>query len=196
MKSTLKILPMLAAILMGSASLAQNPPLNPALTGLSGGQIEALRQAVCFAEPIDALRAVFADLATAPAGSSQQDLLKSRLNRNNLSFFCLADPFNQQGAAAGYEYSLPSPEQIPLASMRIIELGNIVAPADIKEIRWNDPSEGQAQGRFTFDNGIGNKGTCLFQARQNGEAWTIVRLSIQKTGSDDLADGHPVFPNP
>ena len=100
---------------------------------------------------------------------------------------------NRDGTAAGYEYGSPTVEQIAQSSMRIIELGTVVTTADIKDIRWDAPAESLAQGRFTFDTGTGYKGDCLFRAKQDGETWKIVQLAIQKTGSDKLEDGHPVF---
>lgn len=193
MKLNLNALLVFAGVLIAGSAVAQTPAANPALANLSGAQVEALRQAVCFAEPADTVRSVFGEIATAPAGSSQQDLMKSRLSAANLSFFCMTGALNRDGAAAGYEYGSPAVEQIAQSSMRIIELGTVVTTADIKEIRWDAPAESLAQGRFTFDTGTGYKGACLFRAQQDGETWKIVQLAIQKTGSDKLEDGHPVF---
>ena len=193
MKSYLKTLLMSAGVLIAVSAVAQTPAVNPVLVNLSSAQVDALRQAVCFAEPADTVRSVFEEIAIAPAGSSQQDLMKSRLCSANLSSFCMTGALNRDGAAAGYEYGGPAVEQIAQSSMRIIELGNLVTTADIKDIRWDAPVEGQAQGRFTFDTGTGYQGACLFLAKQDGEAWRIVQLSVQKNGSDKLEDGYPVF---
>ncbi len=193
MKLNRNALLVFAGVLIAGSAVAQTPAANPALATLSGAQVEALRQAVCFAEPADTVRSVFEEIAIAPAGSSQQDLMKSRLGAANLSFFCMTGALNRDGTAAGYEYGSPTVEQIAQSSMRIIELGTVVTTADIKEIRWDAPAESLAQGRFTFDTGTGYKGDCLFRAKQDGETWKIVQLAIQKTGSDKLEDGHPVF---
>ena len=182
MKLNLNALLVFAGVLIAGSAVAQTPAANPALATLSGAQVEALRQAVCFAEPADTVRSVFEEIAIAPAGTSQQDLMKSRLSAANLSFFCMTGALNRDGAAAGYEYGSPAVEQIAQSSMRIIELGTVVTTADIKEIRWDAPAESLAQGRFTFDTGTGYKGACLFRAKQDGETWKIVHQVMLQVG--------------
>ena len=192
MKAKWMILAILAVLSIATGAGAQNP----ALADLSAAQIEALRQAVCLAEPAETVQAVFADLAVAPAGTRQQDVLRARLRADNLSFFCLTSDLNREGAAAGYAYGNPGLEQIADASMRTTERGNVVALDDLRDVRWETAADGTAQGGFAFDVGTGYKGACLFQAKPDGEAWKIVRLAIQKTGSDKLEDGWIVFGQP
>ena len=192
MKAKWMILATFAALSIATDTPAQNP----ALADLSAAQVEALRQAVCLAEPAETVQAVFADLAVAPAGTSQQDALRARLRADNLSFFCLTGDLNREGAAAGYAYGNPGLDQIAAASMRTAERGNVVALDDLRDVRWETAADGTAQGGFAFDVGTGYKGACLFQAKPDGEAWKIVRLAIQKTGSDKLEDGWIVFERP
>ena len=192
MKAKWMILATFAALSIATDTPAQNP----ALADLSAAQVEALRQAVCLAEPAETVQAVFADLAVAPAGTSQQDALRARLRADNLSFFCLTGDLNREGAAAGYAYGNPGLDQIAAASMRTAERGNVVALDDLRDVRWETAADGTAQGGFAFDVGTGYKGACLFQAKPDGEAWKIVRLAIQKTGSDKLEDGWIVFEKP
>ena len=192
MKSKLTILATLAALSIATGTQAQNP----ALADLSAAQVEALRQAVCLAEPAETVQAAFADLAVAPAGTNQQDLLRSRLSSGNLSFFCLTGDLNREGTAAGYAYGNPGLDQIAGASMRTAERGNVVALDDLRDVRWETAADGTAQGGFAFDVGTGYRGACLFQAKPDGETWKIVRLAIQKTGSDKLEDGWIVFEKP
>ena len=192
MKSRWTILATFAALSIATGTQAQNP----ALADLSAAQVAALRQAVCLAEPAETVQAVFADIAVAPAGTSQQDLLRSRLRADNLSFFCLTSDLNREGAAAGYAYGNPGLDQIAAAAVRTTERGNIVALDDLRDVRWETAADGTAQGGFAFDVGTGYKGACLFQAKPDGEAWKIVRLAIQKTGSDKLEDGWIVFEKP
>ena len=192
MKSRWTILATFAALSIATGTQAQNP----ALADLSAAQVAALRQAVCLAEPAETIQAVFADIAVAPAGTSQQDLLRSRLRADNLSFFCLTSDLNREGAAAGYAYGNPGLDQIAAAAVRTTERGNIVALDDLRDVRWETAADGTAQGGFAFDVGTGYKGACLFQAKPDGEAWKIVRLAIQKTGSDKLEDGWIVFEKP
>lgn len=192
MKAKWMILATCAALSIATGTGAQNP----ALADLSAAQIEALRQAISLAEPAETVQAVFADIAVAPAGTSQQDVLRSRLSAGNLSFFCLTGDLNREGAAAGYAYGNPGLDQIADASMRTTERGNVVALDDLRDVRWETAADGTAQGGFAFDVGTGYKGACLFQAKPDGEAWKIVRLAIQKTGSDKLEDGWIVFEKP
>lgn len=192
MKSRWTILATFAALSIATGTQAQNP----ALADLSAAQVAALRQAVCLAEPAETVQAVFADIAVAPAGTSQQDLLRSRLRADNLSFFCLTGDLNREGAAAGYAYGNPGLDQIAAAAVRTTERGNVVALDDLRDVRWETAADGTAQGGFAFDVGTGYKGACLFQAKPDGEAWKIVRLAIQKTGSDKLEDGWIVFEKP
>lgn len=192
MKAKWMILATCAALSIATGTGAQNP----ALADLSAAQIEALRQAISLAEPAETVQAVFADIAVAPAGTSQQDVLRSRLSAGNLSFFCLTGDLNREGAAAGYAYGNPGLDQIADASMRTTERGNVVALDDLRDVRWETAADGTAQGGFAFDVGTGYKGACLFQAKPDGEAWKIVRLAIQKTGSDKLEDGWIVFGKP
>lgn len=192
MKSRWTILATFAALSIATGTQAQNP----ALADLSAAQVAALRQAVCLAEPAETVQAVFADIAVAPAGTSQQDLLRSRLRADNLSFFCLTSDLNREGAAAGYAYGNPGLDQIAAAAVRTTERGNVVALDDLRDVRWETAADGTAQGGFAFDVGTGYKGACLFQAKPDGEAWKIVRLAIQKTGSDKLEDGWIVFEKP
>ena len=192
MKSRWTILATFAALSIATGTQAQNP----ALADLSAAQVAALRQAVCLAEPAETIQAVFADIAVAPAGTSQQDLLRSRLRADNLSFFCLTGDLNREGAAAGYAYGNPGLDQIAAAAVRTTERGNVVALDDLRDVRWEIAADGTAQGEFAFDVGTGYKGACLFQAKPDGEIWKIVRLAIQKTGSDKLDDGWPVFEKP
>ena len=192
MKTRWMILATFAALSIATGTQAQNP----ALADLSAAQAEALRQAVCLAEPAEAVQAVFADLAVAPAGTSQQDMLRERLRADNLSLFCLTGPLNREGAAGGYAYGNPGLDQIADAAMRTTERGNVVALDDLRDVRWETAADGTAQGGFSFDVGAGYKGACLFQAKPDGEAWKIVRLAIQKTGSDRLEDGWIVFEKP
>ena len=49
----------------------------PSVANLPEAQRAALQTAIRFAEPEEAVREVLADLASAPAGTSQQELLKS-----------------------------------------------------------------------------------------------------------------------
>ena len=186
------ILATCAALSIATGTGAQNP----ALADLSAAQVEALRQAVCLAEPAETVQAVFADLAVAPAGTSQQDALRARLRADNLSFFCLTSDLNRDGAAAGYAYGNPELDQIAAASMRTAERGSVVVLDDLRDVRWETAADGTAQGGFAFDVGTGYKGACLFQAQPDGEAWKIVRLAIQQTGSDKLEDGWIVFEKP
>ena len=192
MKAKWMILATLAVLSIATGAGAQNP----ALADLSATQAEALRQAVCLAEPAETVQAVFADIAVAPAGTRQQDMLRARLSADNLSFFCLTSDLNREGAAAGYAYGNPGLDQIADASMRTTERGNVVALDDLRDVRWDTAADGTAQGGFAFDVGTGYKGACLFQAKPDGEAWKIVRLAIQKTGSDKLEDGWIVFEKP
>ena len=192
MKSRWTILATFAALSIATGTQAQNP----ALADLSAAQVAALRQAVCLAEPAETVQAVFADIAVAPAGTSQQDLLRSHLRADNLSFFCLTSDLNREGAAAGYAYGNPGLDQIAAAAVRTTERGNVVALDDLRDVRWETAADGTAQGGFAFDVGTGYKGACLFQAKPDGEAWKIVRLAIQKTGSDKLEDGWIVFEKP
>ena len=192
MKAKWMIVATFAALSIASGTQAQNP----ALADLSAAQAEALRQAVCLAEPAETVQAVFADLAVAPAGTSQQDALRARLRADNLSFFCLTGDLNRDGAAAGYAYGNPGLDQIAAAAVRTTERGNVVALDDLRDVRWETAADGTAQGGFAFDVGTGYKGACLFQAQPDGEAWKIVRLAIQKTGSDKLEDGWIVFEKP
>ena len=192
MKAKWMILATFAALSIATDTPAQNP----ALADLSATQAEALRQAVCLAEPAETVQAVFADIAVAPAGTRQQDMLRARLSADNLSFFCLTSDLNREGAAAGYAYGNPGLDQIADASMRTTERGNVVALDDLRDVRWETAADGTAQGGFAFDVGTGYKGACLFQAKPDGEAWKIVRLAIQKTGSDKLEDGWIVFEKP
>ena len=60
MKAKWMILAILAVLSIATGAGAQNP----ALADLSAAQIEALRQAVCLAEPAETVQAVFADLAS------------------------------------------------------------------------------------------------------------------------------------
>ena len=191
-KAKWMILATLAVLSIATGAGAQNP----ALADLSATQAEALRQAVCLAEPAETVQAVFADIAVAPAGTRQQDMLRARLSADNLSFFCLTSDLNREGAAAGYAYGNPGLDQIADASMRTTERGNVVALDDLRDVRWETAADGTAQGGFAFDVGTGYKGACLFQAKPDGEAWKIVRLAIQKTGSDKLEDGWIVFEKP
>ena len=192
MKSRWTILATFAALSIATGTQAQNP----ALADLSAAQVAALRQAVCLAEPAETVQAVFADIAVAPAGTSQQDLLRSRLRADNLSFFCLTSDLNREGAAAGYAYGNPGLDQIAAAAVRTTERGNVVALDDLRDVRWETAADGTAQGGFAFDVGTGYKGACLFQAKPDGEAWKIVRLAIQKIGSDKPEDGWIVFEKP
>ena len=192
MKSKWMILATLAALVIATGAGAQNP----ALAELSAAQLDALRHAVCLTEPLESVQAAFADLAVAPAGTSQQDMLRSRLSADNLSFFCLTSPLNREEAAANYAYANPELDQIAAASMRTAERGTVVALDDLRDVRWETAADGTAQGGFAFDVGTGYKGACLFQAKPDGEAWKIVRLAIQKTGSDKLEDGWIVFEKP
>ena len=192
MKAKWMIVATFAALSMAPGTRAQNP----ALADLSAAQVEALRQAVCLAEPAETVQAVFADLAVAPAGTSQQDALRARLRADNLSFFCLTSDLNREGAAAGYAYGNPGLDQIAAASMRTAERGSVVVLDDLRDIRWETAADGMAQGGFAFDVGTGYQGACLFQAKSDGEAWKIVRLAIQKTGSDKPEDGWIVFEKP
>ena len=186
------ILATCAALSIATGTGAQNP----ALADLSAAQIEALRQAISLAEPAETVQAVFADIAVAPPGTRQQDVLRTRLRADNLPFFCLTGDLNREGAAAGYAYGNPGLDQIADASMRTTERGNVVALDDLRDVRWETAADGTAQGGFAFDVGTGYKGACLFQAKPDGEAWKIVRLAIQKTGSDKLEDGWIVFEKP
>ncbi len=190
MKPRPTTLTILATLLIAASAGAQPP------ADLSPAQLDALRQAVCLAEPIETVQAAFADLAVAPAGSSQQDMLRARLSADNLSFFCLTGPLNREGAATGYEYGCPDLDQLATASMRAAERGNVVALDDLRDVRWETAANGTAQGGFAFDVGTGYRGACLFQAKPDDEAWKIVRLAIQKTGSDQLEDGYRVFELP
>lgn len=192
MKAKWMIVATFAALSMATGTQAQNP----AMADLSAAQVEALRQAVCLAEPAETVQAVFADLAVAPAGTSQQDALRARLRADNLSFFCLTSDLNREGAAAGYAYGNPGLDQIAAASMRTAERGSVVVLDDLRDIRWETAADGTAQGGFAFDVGTGYKGACLFQAKPDGEAWKIVRLAIQKIGSDKPEDGWIVFEKP
>ena len=192
MKAKWMILATFAAMSIATGTQAQNP----ALADLSAAQIEALRQAVCLAEPVETVQTVFADLACAPAGTSQQDMLRAHLRADNLSFFCLTGDLNRENAAAGYEYGNPGLDQLAVAAMRTAERGNVVALDDLREVRWETAADGTALGGFAFDVGTGYKGACLFQAKPDGEVWKIVRLAIQKTGSDKLEDGWIVFGQP
>ena len=192
MKAKWMIVATFAALSIASGTQAQNP----ALADLSAAQVEALRQAVCLAEPAETVQAVFADLAVSPAGTSQQDALRARLRADNLSFFCLTSDLNRDGAAAGYAYGNPELDQIAAASMRTAERGSVVVLDDLRDVRWETAADGTAQGGFAFDVGTGYKGACLFQAQPDGEAWKIVRLAIQKTGSDKPEDGCIVFEKP
>lgn len=191
-KAKWMILATCAALSIASGTQAQNP----ALADLSAAQVEALRQAISLAEPIETVQAVFADLAVAPAGTSQQDVLRARLRDDNLSFFCLTGDLNREGAATGYEYASPGLDQIADAAMRTAERGNVVGLEDLQDVRWETAADGTAQGGFAFDVGTGYRGACLFQAKPDGETWKIVRLAIQKTGSDKLEDGCLVFALP
>ena len=187
MKSIRMIL--FAAAVLQWAFAASAVADNIALANLSSAQIDALRQAVSFAEPADTVRTVFEDIAVGTPGTSQQDLLKSRLRSDNLSFLFMVGAINQNDNAAGYEYGHPALEQIATSSMRTVERGTVIATDDLTAVQWNPAGE----GRFAFDTGTGYKGVCLFHAKQDGEAWKIVRLAIQKTGSDQIEDGYPVF---
>ncbi|HPT17421.1 MAG TPA: hypothetical protein PK388_09070 [Kiritimatiellia bacterium] len=192
MKAKWMILATCAALSIATGTGAQNP----ALADLSAAQVEALRQAISLAEPAETVQAVFADIAVAPPGTRQQDVLRARLSADNLSIFCLTGDLNREGAAAGYAYGNPGLDQIADASMRTTERGNVVALDDLRDVRWETAADGTAQGGFAFDVGTGYKGACLFQAKPDGEAWKIVRLAIQKTGSDKLEDGWIVFEKP
>ena len=191
-KAKWTILATLAVLSIATGAGAQNP----ALADLSATQVEALRQAISLAEPAETVQAVFADIAVAPPGTRQQDVLRTRLRADNLSFFCLTGDLNREGAAAGYAYGNPGLDQIADASMRTTEHGNVVALDDLRDVRWETAADGTAQGGFAFDVGTGYNGACLFQAKPDGEAWKIVRLAIQKTGSDKLEDGWIVFEKP
>ena len=103
---------------------------------------------------------------------------------------------NREEAAANYAYASPELDQIAAASMRTAERGTVVALDDLRDVRWETAADGTAQGGFAFDVGTGYKGACLFQAQPDGEAWKIVRLAIQQTGSDKLEDGWIVFEKP
>lgn len=165
----------------------------PTVAALPEAQRAALQKAVCFAESKEVVHNVFAELAVAPAGTGQREALRAELADDNLSMFCMAGPLNRDDAAAEFEYGVPALDQITQVSMHTVELGTVVGLDDVTAISWQDDVPGQAHGSFQFDTKCGNKGTCLFQAQQEGEAWTFTRLAIQKKGSDLIADGWPVF---
>lgn len=167
--------------------------LSPTVAALSDAQRTALQKAVCFVESKEAVQNVFADLAVGNAGTSQQEVLRSKLAADNLSMFCMAGPLNPEGAAAEFEYADPGPDQSAGAAMRTAELGTVVSLADVTDVAWMADGPDRAHGSFRFDTGTGYSGTCLFQARPEGEAWNIVRLAIRKKGSDLLEEGCPVF---
>jgi hypothetical protein len=167
--------------------------LAPTVAALPDAQRTALQKAVCFAESKEVVQNVFADLAVGTAGMSQQEVLRTKLAGDNLSMFCMAGPLNRENAAAEFEYGVPTLDQITQASMHTVELGTVVGIDDVTAISWQDDAPGQAHGSFQYDTKCGDKGTCLFQARQEGETWSIIRLAIQKKGSDLIEDGCPIF---
>ena len=73
---------------------------SPSAAALSDARRAAIRDAIRFAEPKEVVQNAFAELAIAPAGTGQQDLLKSKLRTDNLSMFCMTGPLNPEIAAA------------------------------------------------------------------------------------------------
>ncbi len=156
-------------------------------------QKAAIQTAVCLSEPKETVQAAFADLASAPAGSSQRNLLRARLSSDNLSMFCLTSPINADNAAADYVYETPTHDQMGAATLHTVNAGTVVAPGDISAVTWVDDDPGFAHGSFRFDTSFGNRGTCLFLAMAIGDSWKITKLAIQKKGSDKIEDGYSVF---
>lgn len=165
----------------------------PSVANLPEAQRAALQTAIRFAEPEEAVREVLADLASAPAGTSQQELLKSKLSSANLSFFCLTSELNREGNATDYEYEVPSVEMVGEASIHTVTNASVVVLDDVVEVSWQDAAPGQAHGSFRYDTKSGYKGRCLFLAAQAGTTWTITQLAIQKKGSGLLEEGYVVF---
>lgn len=167
--------------------------MSPTVAALSEAQRTALQKAVCFAESKEVVQNVFADLAVGNAGMSQQEALRAKLAGDNLSMFCMAGPLNREDAAAEFEYGVPTANQVAQTALHTVEIGSVVGLDDITAISWQDDAPGQAHGSFQYDTKCGDKGACLFQAMQEGETWRIIRLAIQRKGSDLIEDGCPIF---
>lgn len=165
----------------------------PTVAALSDAQRAALQQAVRFAESREVVQTTFADLAAGPAGTSQQDVLRSKLASDNLSMFCTISALNREGNETEFEYASPALEMITASAEHTVANASVVDLADVAEVTWQDDAPGQAHGSFLFDTKSGYKGVCLFQAKQDGETWNIARLAIQKKGSGRIEDGYPVF---
>ena len=166
---------------------------SPSAAALSDARRAAIQDAIRFAEPKEVVQNAFAELAIAPAGAGQQDLLKSKLRSDNLSMFCMTGPLNPENAAANFEYEVPGLEQIAMAAMQTAELGAVVCLNDVADVSWAETAPDQAHGSFRYATKSGYRGTCLFRARQEGSIWIITRLAIQKKGSELIEDGYPVF---
>ena len=175
------------------AALPGRGEMPPTVAALSDAQRAALQQAVRFAESRETVQTTFADLATGPAGTSQQDVIRSKLANDNLSMFCTISPLNREGDETEFEYASPSLEMITASAQHTVANASVVDLADIAEVTWQDDAPGQAHGSFRYDTKSGYTGVCLFQAKQDGETWNVARLAIQKKGSDRIEDGYAVY---
>lgn len=175
------------------SALPGRSEMPPTVAALSDAQRAALQTAVRFAESRETVQNVFADLASGTAGTSQQDVLRSKLAGDNLSMFCTISPLNREGNETEFEYASPSLEMITAAAEHTVAQASVVDLADIGDVAWGAGGPDQAHGSFRFDTKSGYKGACLFQAAATGADWKITRLAIQKKGSDLIEDGCPVF---
>ena len=190
MKKTLGFACLMLTVLSALPGRGEMPPT---VAALSDVQRAALQNAVRFAESRETVQNVFADLASGTAGTSQQDVLRSKLASDNLSMFCTVSPLNREGNETEFEYASPPLEMILKSAEHTVANASVVDLADVVDVAWVEDGPAQAHGSFRFDTKSGYKGACLFEAAATGADWKITRLAIQKKGSDLLADGWPVF---
>ena len=165
MKKTLGFACLMLTILSALPGRGEMPPT---VAALSDAQRAALQHAVRFAESREVVQITFADLASGPAGTSQQDVLRSKLASDNLSMFCTVSPLNREGNETEYEYASPPLEMIMKSAEHTVANASVVDLADVAEVTWLDDGPGQAHGSFRYDTKSGYQGICLFQAKQEG----------------------------
>ena len=78
--------------------------------------------------------------------------------------------------------------------MQNIDAGqSIVKLRHISDLNLIELYDKDALGTFKFERKGIFKGTCIFKAEKNGEAWLITKLAIAKKGSKNIDDGLLVF---
>ena len=179
----------------------ESPELRPASFDEADAVMVYKRKAVAKKEPVHPLRAMTKGIAfVEPSKQVYDSFVKGEtaaLNPASLSSFIL-NAFPKKDALSDYEIFILDAASDPLAKREATlrtHYGSMFRNENIKEVVWNESSEGTAQGHFAFDmaDSIGSSGTVLFRAQKRDSGWELYNLAIPKKGSRSWDGAYVIF---